>query len=76
MVCRQLGYPYTLRAVLGFQVADGTGQIWLVDVACTGDEQNLGNCSHRGWGNHDCTHSKDAGVDCSSTGKIMYCFDF
>ena len=71
VVCRQLGYKYTIRALQGSQVVDGTGQIWLDNVACTGSEQNLASCSHRGWGRHDCSHYEDAGVECSSTGIII-----
>ena len=43
---------------------EGTGQIWLDDVACTGSEQRLDRCGHGGIGNHNCAHSEDAGVRC------------
>ena len=66
VVCRQLGYDVGVRAVPGKYVPDGTGQIWLDDVACTGSEQSLSSCPHNGWGRHDCLHSFDAGVECSS----------
>ena len=48
VACRQLGYKYALTALQGDDVADGTGQIWLDEVACTGNEQTLGSCSHDG----------------------------
>ena len=42
----------------------GNGGIYLDDVSCSGNEQALINCSHRGIGVHGCTHSEDAGVMC------------
>ena len=69
VVCRQLGYQYEVRAFQEGNIRPGSGKIWLDYVRCTGDEQNLTSCSHAGWGNHNCGHSQDAGVECS-TGKI------
>jgi hypothetical protein len=75
VVCRQLGYPHgALRALQGYQVPDGTGQIWLDNVRCTGSEQSLIDCSHNGWGSHNCRHYQDAGVQCSLTGRIIILF--
>jgi hypothetical protein len=72
VACRQLGYPYVVRALRGSDVPDGTGQIWLNYVRCIGNEENVISCSHDGWGNHYyCRHYHDAGVECSLTGKIL-----
>ena len=70
VVCRQLGYRYAISALRGGRVPNGFGRIWLERVGCTGSEQNLSSCYHRGWGNSYCRHYQDAGVECSSTGKI------
>ena len=40
----------------------GTGQIFLDNVVCTGDESTLISCPHIT--NHNCQHSEDAGVRC------------
>ena len=45
-------------------VVDGTGQIVLDDLQCTGNESRLIDCPHNGLGNHNCDHSQDAGVRC------------
>ena len=44
----------------------GNGSIFLDDVGCSGSEQSLVNCSHRGIGNEDCAHNEDAGVRCKN----------
>ena len=70
VVCRQLGYKFGVRALRGSYISNGTGQIWLDEVACTGSEKNLSSCPHNGWGNKNCGHGRDAGVECSSTGTV------
>ena len=65
VACRQLGYKNAVKALKGHQIPDGSGQIWLSNVGCTGREKGLGSCNHRGWGVHSCQHNRDAGVECS-----------
>jgi len=64
-VCRQLGFPQASQAFRGAYYGQGSGPIWMDDVACSGSESHIYDCRHRGWGNHDCTHSRDASVQCS-----------
>jgi len=42
----------------------GTGEIWLDDVNCGGDETSLFQCPHAGWGVHNCGHDEDVSVMC------------
>ena len=64
VVCRQLGFWGAEAALQGGSTPDGTGKIWLDEVNCNGNELSLAECVHRGWGNHNCVHSEDAGVRC------------
>ncbi|PFX14302.1 Deleted in malignant brain tumors 1 protein [Stylophora pistillata] len=64
VVCRQLGYEGALSAPKSAAFERGTGQIWLDEVKCVGDETSISQCNHRGWGVHDCGHYEDASVVC------------
>ena len=44
---------------------DGTGQIWLDNVECTGTETRLIRCPANTVGSHNCDHGDDAGVTCA-----------
>ncbi|XP_072174259.1 scavenger receptor cysteine-rich domain-containing protein DMBT1-like [Diadema setosum] len=66
VVCRMLGYPSAERAVSRAYFGEGQGPIVLDDVQCLGNEQNLTECRHNGYGVHNCRHSEDAGVVCSN----------
>ncbi|KAI4905830.1 hypothetical protein NFI96_001464 [Prochilodus magdalenae] len=65
VVCRELGCGEAVDVLSDAHFGPGSGPIWMDDVGCTGSESTLKNCRSRGWGKHNCDHSKDAGVICS-----------
>uniref|UniRef100_A0A671KPK5 SRCR domain-containing protein n=1 Tax=Sinocyclocheilus anshuiensis TaxID=1608454 RepID=A0A671KPK5_9TELE len=70
VVCRQLGCGTAVSAHGSAHFRQGSGQIWLDDVGCSGSESLLSQCSHPSIGTHNCGHHEDAGVVCSQD-----CFD-
>ncbi|KFO84668.1 Macrophage receptor MARCO [Buceros rhinoceros silvestris] len=62
VACRMLGYS---TAISSFTASAGSGQIWLDDVNCSGNESSLFDCSKPDWGVNNCSHSEDAGVECA-----------
>lgn len=67
-VCRQLGCGPPQAAPYGAYYGEGTGQVWLADVGCSGIENSLTECPHGGFGMTSCGHAKDAAVIC---GKMI-----
>ncbi|KAI2645381.1 Scavenger receptor cysteine-rich type 1 protein M130 [Labeo rohita] len=67
VVCREVGCGEAVEAVSNAHFGQGSGPIWMDNVACSGSESTLKNCRSRGWGVHNCDHYYDAGVRCSET---------
>ena len=56
--------------------ADENQHIVMDDVACTGRESFLADCSHISWDSHDCRHHEDAGVKCQGRDSVAKTFEF
>ena len=74
IVCHQLGYSGAVAVKDHYEpFGAGNGTILMSLVDCDGHEDQLGNCSHQGWYQHNCDHYNDAGVVCkipSGTSRI------
>ena len=74
VVCRQLGFGPAIAARDRAFYGQGSGQIWLSNLNCTGTEMNIEDCLHNGWGIEDCSHGEDAGVKCASGNFNTYAY--
>ena len=64
VVCQQLGYRGAVTAHHSAHFGQGSGQILLDDLQCTGREGSLLECGHSGITSHNCGHHEDASVTC------------
>jgi len=64
VVCYSLGFGFVGQKMNVSTYGIGKGMVWLKDIQCDGTERHIDECSHRGWGVHDCTHNEDVAVSC------------
>ena len=71
-ICSQLSLPCVLGAIAysSAYFGQGTGQIYMDDVACSGTESSLYFCPSLPLGNNNCGHYEDAGVKCIGTSIV------
>ncbi|XP_060064613.1 deleted in malignant brain tumors 1 protein-like [Ylistrum balloti] len=67
VICRMLGFRKGGKAFKNARFGKGSGQIWLDNVNCSLHSilRDISECTHDGWGIHNCNHGEDAGVSCN-----------
>ena len=65
VVCYSLGFGLFGHEVNISLYSIGKSHIWLDDIQCSGSERHISECSHRGWGVHNCGHNEDVAVSCT-----------
>ncbi|NXC45607.1 DMBT1 protein, partial [Penelope pileata] len=70
VVCRQLGCGAAVSAPGKAVFGQGHDPIWLDEVNCTGMEGAITECSLKPWGDHNCKHNEDGGVECSDPTEL------
>ena len=70
VVCRMLGFHHAVAAKAAAFFGEGAGPVWLSNLQCSGNESDISECSHSGWGLQNCGHNRDVGVMC--TGEMLY----
>ncbi|XP_030577602.1 deleted in malignant brain tumors 1 protein-like [Archocentrus centrarchus] len=71
IACHEMNCGNALEVKHKAYFGRGQDQIWLGEIECTGHEKSLADCSHRGFGEHHCDHSEDAGLVCSETVRLI-----
>ncbi|XP_063960749.1 uncharacterized protein LOC129267746 [Lytechinus pictus] len=65
VVCRMLGFPKASSAPVMATYGEGTVDILLDDVQCSGSEYSLEDCRKKKYWVHNCEHKEDAGIVCT-----------
>uniref|UniRef100_A0A1A8GLG1 Soluble scavenger receptor cysteine-rich domain-containing protein SSC5D n=1 Tax=Nothobranchius korthausae TaxID=1143690 RepID=A0A1A8GLG1_9TELE len=71
VVCRAMNCGTAKAAKSSAFFGPGQGEIWLDDVACTGNETSLLHCPRPPFGENNCRHGEDAGVICAAFIRLI-----
>lgn len=62
--CKTLGFSFGSYYHTNPGFHESTVPIWMDEVGCASSSTNFLECSHDGWGDHDCSHSEDVLLTC------------
>ena len=68
VVCRQLGFGSGIvaRDNAFYRFGVNSGQIYINNLNCTGNELTIEDCSNSGWRILNCAHTEDVSVECTN----------
>ncbi|XP_066279137.1 lysyl oxidase homolog 3-like [Branchiostoma lanceolatum] len=66
VACRMLGYSNATEVPPSAHYGQGSGNIYMDNLGCTGNESSLFDCRFPGWGVQNCGHDEDIGVVCGN----------
>lgn len=64
VVCKEVGCGNFKAFTYGAYFGATSGQIWMDNVNCNGEEAALSTCEFQGWGTYYCLFAEHAGVIC------------
>ncbi|KAK7066080.1 Scavenger receptor Cys-rich, partial [Halocaridina rubra] len=67
VLCRMLGWKGASHVYKNNSFGSGTGRVWLDDLRCLGYESSVSDCQHLPWGQNNCDHTENVGLQCSNT---------
>lgn len=72
--CKITIFTFNSSGKFSGTIGKGTGIIWLDDLRCKGNELTLADCVSSGWGEENCDHTEDVGIECfnSNDGKQLF----
>ena len=69
VACKQMGFTDAEDFIRRF--GSPSARVWLDDLRCDGSEARLSDCTHRGWGQHNCSLREAVGVRCTAQGVLL-----
>uniref|UniRef100_A0A672P1F3 SRCR domain-containing protein n=1 Tax=Sinocyclocheilus grahami TaxID=75366 RepID=A0A672P1F3_SINGR len=71
VVCKEMGCGNIKVLTYGAYFGATSGQIWMGNVNCNGEEASLSTCAIQGWGTHNCFFAEHAGVICGLPVRLV-----
>ncbi|KAK3599828.1 hypothetical protein CHS0354_022395 [Potamilus streckersoni] len=74
VICRMLNLMTDGAEVIDasqfYSTSTSSLEIWLDDLSCNGTEGSIDDCSHKDWGENNCTHSEDVAIRCGVNAPV------